>query len=534
MKKSIHLMLCLITFILGVSIPFSTYAFDYVMGTGTYSEPTTAKPAKGATVTETNFNTTIRRITDAPTEANNMGVEYAKDSPENANGTRYILTPNESTWFLYNAQSPYEKIKQLDSYILGWSAHYNVGAIEPRWDPTNPNIFYFVLPGMSGDVGECPPANRATFRKYDISTDTVTTLFDAKTIYPTAMRLGSATEGRPSKDDRYWSWAVFDTNSQLAGLIIYDKDYYGPDNGKVIGRRDTSVYGTIGFDHICMSPLGNYVEVYEGDNNECQNWICVYTVANFPNTRVGLSGAVGHADWGLTADNKEVYFGQRSSGTDKIAMWDPATGAYTDLVTLDTSPGVHASGCNYDKPGWGLVSSYSKNGSWFGNNYFLIELKASPKIWRLANSRSSDTSYYDQFGTINQAGTKIFINSDWESGAINMYQVELPSTWYKDLAGNTPPTVSASADPTSGQTPLTVKFTGSANDPDGTIVSYRWYFGDGGTSTEQNPTYVYNKGGNYTATLEVTDNGGTTSRAFVSISVGDSVPPASPLGVTVN
>jgi hypothetical protein len=37
------------------------------------------------------------------------------------------------------------------------------------------------------------------------------------------------------------------------------------------------------------------------------------------------------------------------------------------------------------------------------------------------------------------------------------------------------------------------------------ITSWNWTFGDGGTSTQQNPTYSYSVGGNYTVQLIVTD-----------------------------
>jgi PKD repeat protein len=55
-----------------------------------------------------------------------------------------------------------------------------------------------------------------------------------------------------------------------------------------------------------------------------------------------------------------------------------------------------------------------------------------------------------------------------------------------------------SGSPTSGEAPLTVEFTDeSSNNP----TSWSWDFGDGGTSTAQNPSYVYNDVGTYTVTL---------------------------------
>ena len=85
---------------------------------------------------------------------------------------------------------------------------------------------------------------------------------------------------------------------------------------------------------------------------------------------------------------------------------------------------------------------------------------------------------------------------------------------------NQKPTAVASADVTSGDAPLTVNFTGSgSSDSDGTISSYAWDFGDGGTSTLADPSYTYNTAGNYTAQLVVTDDGGLTDTATVAITV---------------
>ena len=87
-------------------------------------------------------------------------------------------------------------------------------------------------------------------------------------------------------------------------------------------------------------------------------------------------------------------------------------------------------------------------------------------------------------------------------------------------ASNQPPTAVMSATPSTGAAPLTVTFNGSGStDPDGTIASYSWSFGDGGNSTAANPSHTYTSAGTYTATLIVTDNAGSTASAGVTITV---------------
>jgi PKD repeat protein len=69
---------------------------------------------------------------------------------------------------------------------------------------------------------------------------------------------------------------------------------------------------------------------------------------------------------------------------------------------------------------------------------------------------------------------------------------------------------------------LTVDFTDESTDSDGSISSWYWEFGDGETSTGQNPTYTYATDDTYTVSLTVTDNGGAqdTTSKDVTVSSG--------------
>ncbi len=65
----------------------------------------------------------------------------------------------------------------------------------------------------------------------------------------------------------------------------------------------------------------------------------------------------------------------------------------------------------------------------------------------------------------------------------------------------------------SGEPPLTVQFSsGASKDPDGSIASVAWDFGDGTTSSDPNPTHTYTEPGVYEVTLTVTDDHGLTAQ----------------------
>ncbi len=66
---------------------------------------------------------------------------------------------------------------------------------------------------------------------------------------------------------------------------------------------------------------------------------------------------------------------------------------------------------------------------------------------------------------------------------------------------------------------LTVDFTDTSTTDGDPIVSWAWDFGDGSTSTLQNPTHTYPGGGAYDVTLTVTDADGRSASATEQITV---------------
>jgi PKD repeat protein len=85
--------------------------------------------------------------------------------------------------------------------------------------------------------------------------------------------------------------------------------------------------------------------------------------------------------------------------------------------------------------------------------------------------------------------------------------------------GNTPP-VASFASP--GCVELACSFMDTSSDFDGSVVSWSWTFGDGGTSTAQDPLHTYAAEGTYAVTLTVTDDDGDSDAVTQSLTVGTS------------
>jgi len=121
-------------------------------------------------------------------------------------------------------------------------------------------------------------------------------------------------------------------------------------------------------------------------------------------------------------------------------------------------------------------------------------------------STGSPTSWSWSFG---DGGTSAERNPCHTYAAPGAYTVSLTATngcgsdsetkaGYIQVGG--PPTAAFSGTPTSGCAPLEVCFTDAST---GNPTSWSWSFGDGGTSTEQNPCNTYDTPGSYTVSLTV-------------------------------
>jgi glucose/arabinose dehydrogenase/type 1 glutamine amidotransferase/PKD repeat protein len=93
--------------------------------------------------------------------------------------------------------------------------------------------------------------------------------------------------------------------------------------------------------------------------------------------------------------------------------------------------------------------------------------------------------------------------------------------------GERAPVAKATATPSSGKAPLTVRFTDRSTDPDtGQALTHEWDFDGDGTidSTAADPTHTFTGNGTHLARLVVTDPTGRRTPVTVKVTVGNTAP----------
>jgi thermolysin len=96
-------------------------------------------------------------------------------------------------------------------------------------------------------------------------------------------------------------------------------------------------------------------------------------------------------------------------------------------------------------------------------------------------------------------------------------EVGVDDTLCNSSTANSSPTAKFSFS-TSG---LTVNFTDESSDSEGSVNKWNWDFGDGNSSTDQNPIHSYSASGSYDVTLTVTDDQGANDSTSMSVQVAE-------------
>jgi PKD repeat protein len=131
---------------------------------------------------------------------------------------------------------------------------------------------------------------------------------------------------------------------------------------------------------------------------------------------------------------------------------------------------------------------------------------------RDVNTADPETPYFAAYNSLNINPSHGLLDMKFTATTLDAGFIATNGTFtdafsVASAGSNVPPTASF----TSSCSNLTCAFDASVStDPDGTIASYAWNFGDGTSGTGPSPSHLYAMPGDYGVSLTVTDNGGAT------------------------
>ena len=159
----------------------------------------------------------------------------------------------------------------------------------------------------------------------------------------------------------------------------------------------------------------------------------------------------------------------------------------------------------------------------------ILSYKTDSSSWNNVTMTQNGESY-----TANIPGYPVNTQVNYKIYAIDIENNSDVSTLesYTVIIPNSSPIAVMTYSPTITFTDEVVKFDASSSyDPDGTIESYFWSFGDGNNSTEANVIHSFEEDGEYTITLTITDNEGLVS-GKTGIQIVKNRPPVAAISVS--
>ncbi len=336
--------------------------------------------------------------------------------------------------------------------------------------------------------------------------------------------------------NRFSLEAWFKTTSTSGGKII---GFGSSSNSNNSGNYDRHVYmGTDGRLTFGVNPNALRVITTPAAYNDGQ-WHHLVATLGRTGMRLYVDGTVRASDPDTVS--AQVFNGYWHIGGDAVSGW-PGAGSdnfagdiddvavYGRALTASEVTLHHGTGISGTIPNLPPTASFTATGG---------ELTASFNASASSDSDGSITSYAWNFGD-GAAGTGVTATHPYAVGGTKT--VTLTVT---DLAGatgtvshdvvvanpNSPPVASFTVTPTTGRT---VAVDASATtDPDGTVSSYAWTFGDGGTATGKTASHTYASDGTYTVQLIATDDVGASGSTSRSITVLNTVVASDAFGRTV-
>lgn len=205
-------------------------------------------------------------------------------------------------------------------------------------------------------------------------------------------------------------------------------------------------------------------------------------------------------------------------------------GVLDGTATATLAPGNNTTGLRIGKSSFLYYPNYFtgridevrvSNAALYSSNFtpsaHLTETASTKGLWKFDGETTNDGSASGANGSLQGGGT---YSTDVPAGSGGGGGAQFP--------------IAVANGPYSAQLGAAITFSSSGSfDPDGTISSYHWNFGDGTSANTANPAHTYQSSGLFTATLTVTDNAGLRSSTTAAVTInGGSAARLDPLNET--
>lgn len=353
---------------------------------------------------------------------------------------------------------------------------------------------------------------------------------------------------------------AFDVSESTGDIVSYEWDWDGD------GRFDET---TANPEITHSFAVGKYhlvalrVTDEEGDTDVVANAILVYAAAGqLPVVHVTFSVESGedpftvHFDVGESYDpdgSIETYYWDFGDGEQSETPGESTTishtyqtpGTYTASVEATDDDGLSATGSvtvDIEKTNDPPVASFTWEVMSPEGTRLLVEPRTGDRIrFDASESRDPDgriVKYdwdWDSDGTYDLSTTDSLTEHQFSSPGSRRVTLRVidgrgaatQTTQTVAIGDRQPPVAGFTFSPISPSILDTVGFTDQSADPDGSVTSWHWEFGDGETTTDRHPTHHYTRKDDFAVTLTVTDSDGLTAASTQTVTMRNLLPDAS-------
>ncbi len=323
------------------------------------------------------------------------------------------------------------------------------------------------------------------------------------------------------------------TNTSTAGASSYLWDF-GDGTSSTLASP-THTYTTSGYHYVNLNVVygnltrtANGVSVYVGakPTPSFSNSIVSPLNYGFSNTSTISSGYISGYSWdfgdGSIGSGNYVTHAFASAGTYNVKLVVTSEIGCKDSITTAVVVSSGSGGGSSVSPSFTVNSSSQ---CLTGNSFVFTNTTPSAPM---------GTVYSWSFG---DGGTSSLSSPTYSYASAGYYYVQMTATYGGQTYYAAGQSLFVGAVPVAGFTsnyasPLSYNFNSTSTVSNGYVSGYSWDFGDGGTSTAQNPQHTFASAGTYNVTLTVTTNAGCTATITTAVVVssgsggGSSVSPS--------